>query len=40
MKGLGKDLLIAMNDSNDDFLDKYDETIYKVSDLDFGNEIK
>ena len=40
MKGLGKSILIAMNDTNGDFLDKYDETIYKISNLDYGYEIK
>ena len=33
MKGLGKSILIAMNDTNGDFLDKYDETIEKAEEI-------
>ena len=40
MKGQGKDLLIAMNDSNEDFLDKYDEEFDDFRALEYGNEVK
>ena len=40
LKGQGKDLLIAMNDSNEDFLDKYDEEFDDFRVLEFGNEVK
>ena len=40
LKGQGKDLLIAMNDSNEDFLNKYDEEFDDFRALDFGNEVK
>ena len=40
LKGQGKDLLIAMNDSNEDFLNKYDEDFDDFRVLEYGNEVK
>ena len=40
LKGHGKDLLIAMNDSNEDFLNKYDEEFDDFRVLEYGNEVK
>lgn len=40
LKGHGKDLLIAMNDSNEDFLNKYDEEFDDFRALEYGNEVK
>ena len=40
MKGLGRYLLIAMNDSNEDFLDKFDLEFDDFSNLEYGNEVK
>ena len=40
LKGQGKDLLIAMNDSNEDFLNRYDEEFDDFRVLEYGNEVK
>ena len=41
LKGMGPEALIAMTDSNDDFLDRYDESVDDISnDVEYGNEIE